>query len=167
IVLDNDLTGDLDLDLWVETGAKSGSDTPFTVHAVWTSYATPMATATAPTEPASAKYSAGGAEMNADNYKTIAAPAAPAEVTEPAETDYYTVSDTEPDPSTGWEESEGKWYKPASGYSSYAEAKAAYEAAQTAYGEYLTDKAAYDSAKAVYDEWYAYYESLDSYNAWM
>ncbi len=167
IVLDNDLTGDLDLDLWVETGAKSGSDTPFTIHAVWTSYATPMATATAPTEPASAKYSAGGAEMNADNYKTIAAPSAPAEVTEPAETDYYTVSDTEPDPSTGWEESEGKWYKPASGYSSYAEAKAAYEAAQTAYGEYLTDKAAYDSAKAVYDEWYAYYESLDSYNAWM
>ena len=167
IVLDDDLTGDLDIDLSAEKGAVSGNNTDYTIHAVWTSYATPTTVGTEPEKPTIEKYSCDGAEISADNYKTITAPTAPAEVAEPNADDYYTVSETEPDPADGWTESDGKWYKPAAAYESYEAAKAAFEAARGEYETYLVNKGAYDGEKAKYDAWHDYYAALDSYNTWM
>ena len=162
IVLDNDLTGDLDIDLTAEKSADG-----YIIHAVWTSYAATTTVGTEPEKPTIEKYSAENVEISADNYKTIAAPEAPAEVTEPAETDYYSVSETEPDPADGWTEADGKWYKPAAAYETYDAAKTAFDAARGDYETYIVNKGVYEGEKAKYDAWHDYYEGLDSYNAWM
>lgn len=81
LVLDPDGTGDLDFDVWVEEGSDGTSGAAaYTIHSTWVSYAS--AAQTEPTKPGSTPY--GG--MNADNYKTIPAPSAP------AESAYYTAT---------------------------------------------------------------------------
>lgn len=156
LVLDNDNTGDLDFDVWVEE-STSGTTTTYTVHTAWVSYDTATTELTEPTKPAGDAY--GG--MTADNYKTVSAP------TEPAESSYYTtktITKDEYDKLTDDQkklcEADGTNYKQytlASGYTTIQAAKDAYTAAQNTY----------NTAKASYEAWYNYYASLDSYNAFV
>lgn len=68
ITLDNDATGDLDFDVWVDS-AESAGGTTYTVRTAWVSYAEDERP-TNPTEPTETK----PAEMTADNYNTLTAP---------------------------------------------------------------------------------------------
>ena len=69
ITLDNDATGDLDFDVWVDS-AVSGNDTAYTVHTAWVSYAEAADAKSKPTEPIETK----PVDMTADNYNTLPAP---------------------------------------------------------------------------------------------
>ena len=159
LVLDPDGTGDLDFDVWVEEGSDGTSGAAaYTIHSTWVSYAS--AAQTEPTKPGSTPY--GG--MNADNYKTIPAPSAP------AESAYYTATGVtytteeygqlpQEEQALCKETGSGTWtkYTLAEGYATLAAAESAYQAAQSAYA----------ADRDSYQAWHAYYLSLDSYNAYL
>ncbi len=121
-----------------------------------------------------------GTKMTVNNYNTIAVPTAPDEVKAPVESEYYTA-DGEPISADDYnaledeaekllyaetEDGEYQKYTLGTDYTSYTEAKAAYDKAVADKAAYDTAKAAYDEAKASYDAWYAHFAKLDSYNKW-
>lgn len=157
IVLDDDGTGDLDFDVWVEE-STSGDTTTYTIHAAWVSYATEATGQAQPDEPSVPEYPG----MTAGNYDTIAPP------TQPVERDYYSTSTitaeeyealTEDEKALCEEDGSGGYtkYVLEDGYTTIAEAKEAYAAAQATY---QTDKTSYDA-------WYEYYAALLDYDAYI
>ncbi len=150
----DDGTGDLDFNAWAD-----GNN----INAAWISYASVSAAApTILTKPASnVPQLTDGTKMDVTNYKNAGfVPEEPKVVTdpgskpvEPVQSDYY-KSDTDFNKK----------------YSTYEEAKSAYDAALTdynqydekkqAYDDYLVKKKEYDTAKA----WYDYFASVDNYN---
>lgn len=155
IVLDDDATGDLEFDVWVEE-STSGTTT-YTIHAAWVSY-----DSQAPAEPSKPSGEPYGG-MSADNYTTIAAPTAPEEsayysatTTTYTQAQYDQLDQAQKDlckqSGTTW-----TLYTVGTGYTTLAEAEQAYADAQT---KYAADKASYDA-------WYDYYESLESYTAYL
>ena len=144
---------DRDFDVWVEEGSDGTSGAAaYTIHSTWVSYAS--AAQTEPTKPGSTPY--GG--MNADNYKTIPAPSAP------AESAYYTATGVtytteeygqlpQEEQALCKETGSGTWtkYTLAEGYATLAAAESAYQAAQSAYA----------ADRDSYQAWHAYYLSLD------
>ena len=135
----------------------------------------------APTEPEAELYKLeNDTQMTVENYNTIAAPTAPGEVTAPVESKYYTavegklidwdayskLSEDEQKLYGVTADSKYQKYTLSTGYTSYAEAKAAYEKAVADKAAYDTAKAAYDKAKASYDAWYAHFTKLNSLNKW-
>ena len=184
IVVDGDKTGDLEFTGWADGD---------TLRMAWVSYAD--ATAAVPPALTRPEGDAPGG-MDQSNYQQVyegfvatepVNPGEPgAEPTAPVQADYfvtkaeydaldtaaqadYTQDTTNPD----------YYYNSTNSYTSYENAKAAYDAAQSAYttakdeydakkaayDKYLTDKAAYDTQHADYKKWYDYFKSVADENA--
>lgn len=168
LVLDEDGTGDLDFDAWVEESV-SGGTTTYTIHSAWVSYAAASTAQSQPTRPAGNPYQTpDGTEIGADNYKTIPAPPVPLQ---PAVRDYYTTATITAEEYSALTEEEQKLcetngdggytqYTLNSAYTTIDAARHAFSDAQTAYSTAQSD---YE----LYQTWYTYYDSLNSYNAYV
>lgn len=146
IVLDDDATGDLEFDVWVEEASGS-----YTIHAAWVSY-----DSQAPAEPSKPSGNPYGG-MNADNYQTIG---------KPETSSYYTATGTTYDKAAydGLTDEQKGWCEetvPGTTWTEYKSGSAG------TYGSLAEAKAAYTADLNSYNEWFAYYESLESYNAYL
>ena len=154
VILDNDGTGDLEFDAWVDNDL---------IHAAWVSYASVSeAMPVMPSEPVGHIKPDGMDVGNYNNETLFPIPSEPAEVlepdlvSEPVESDYYN-SELEPQPP----------------YTTYEEASEAYESDMTAYIEYLnalSQYLAYQQALLEYSAfyaWYTYFTALDNYNSYI
>ncbi|MEQ2444048.1 S-layer homology domain-containing protein [Pseudoflavonifractor sp. CLA-AP-H29] len=183
IVVDGDGTGDLEFNGWADGN---------TLRVAWVSYASET-----PAVPAAGQKPEGDAPggMDQSNYQQVydqfratepADPGAPgAEPTAPVQADYFVTQteynglDAAAQANYTQDTTDTGYYYNSASYTSYADAKAAYDAAQSAYttakdeyddkkaayDKYLTDKAAYDVQHADYKKWYDYFKSVADENA--